>query len=97
MENERRELYEQLAHDLKALSNLNAAILYNKSYNKLLGPTIMKSLERAETHIDKVRGDMERKYLILDNNADIVELYKAKNKNERVDDIIKRLEKLNNG
>ena len=93
MDEETENLYKQLANDLKVLANINAGILFNKKYMNLVGPSIMKNLERAENHLDKMRSDLETRYLMKDPNKDIVNLYKTINKDEKVQEMINRLEK----
>ena len=92
MEDNTKLILKQLACDIKNLSELNYAIFFNKSYSKLIGQSELKKLEKAEVYYDKLLGIIENKFLIL-NKGDIVDLYKDKNKNETISDILKRLEK----
>lgn len=92
MEEKDLEILKQLACDLKNLSSLNYAILYSKSYTNLIGSSVLKGLERAETQIDKVIDLVEKRYLSR-NQGDLVDLYKNKNNKESIQAAIKRLEK----
>jgi len=92
MENEENLIIKQLACDIKNLADLNYAILYNKSYTKLMGQSTMKKLERVETQLDTMINIIERKFLLL-NNEDLVDLYKFKNRRETIQEMIKRLDK----
>jgi len=92
MENEENLIIKQLASDIKNLADLNYAILYNKSYTKLMGQSTMKKLERVETQLDTIINIIERKFLLL-NNEDLVDLYKFKNRRETIQEMIKRLDK----
>lgn len=92
MEDKDLETLKQLACDLKNLSDLNCAILYNKSYTNLVGQRILAGLERSETQIDKIIDFVEKRYLSR-NSGDLIDLYKGKNKKEYIQDMVKRLEK----
>ena len=92
MEDKGLEVMKQLACDLKNLSELNYAILYNKSYTNLIGQRTLKGLEKVETQLENILDIIERRYLGL-NLGDLVDLYKGKNKKEYIQDIIKRLDR----
>ena len=94
MEGNEKLVIKQLACDIKNLADLNYAILYNKSYTKLMGQSTMKKLERAETQFDSILDIIERRFLLLNSgNEDLLDLYKNKNKYESIQEMIKRLEK----
>lgn len=92
MEQDEKLVIKQLACDIKNLSDLNYAILYNRSYTKLMGSNTMKKLERVETQLDNLIDMIEKRFLML-NDEDLLDLYKNKNKKETIQDIIKRLDK----
>lgn len=92
MENKDLEIFKQLASDLKNLSDLNYAILTNKSYNNLIGTRNLKGLEKVETQLENIIDIIERRYLNI-NQGDLIDLYSKRHKKEYLQDIIKRLEK----
>ena len=92
MEEDEKLVLKQLACDIKNLADLNYAILYNSSYNKLIGSTL-KRLEKSESQIDYIIEAIERKFLLLNSNEDLLDLYKGRNKKETISEIIKRLDK----
>ena len=93
MDENQNNLYKQLANDLKILSNINSGIMFNKKYIDLVGPLTIKNLEKVENHLDRIRNEVETKYLMFSADKDIVGLYKTINKNEKIFDMINRLEK----
>lgn len=91
MEKDENLVLKQLACDIKNLSILNCAILYNKSYNKLMGQNL-KKLEKVENQLNSLLEIIERRYTLL-NDEDLLDLYKNKNKKETIQEMITRLER----
>lgn len=91
MEKDENLVLKQLACDIKNLSTLNCAILYNKSYNKLMGQNL-KKLEKVENQLNSLLEIIERRYTLL-NDEDLLDLYKNKNKKETIQEMITRLER----
>ena len=88
MENKDLEVFKQLASDLKNLSDLNYAILTNKSYNNLIGTRNLKGLEKVETQLENILDILERRYLAI-NKGDLIEIYKKRHIKEDIKYTIK--------
>ena len=84
-----KKLYEQLGSDLKSLCDLLGAIEFNPIYMKLIGSTQMKNVERDENNIYKLRSSLEKKYIM--KGYDLLDLYKDRNKDSKISDIVNRL------
>lgn len=92
MDDNEKLVFKQLACDIKNLAELNYAILNNRAYNKLMGTTFMKRMERVETQFENLLDALEKRFLML-NNEDLVDLYKNKNKKESIPEMLNRLQK----
>lgn len=92
MEDKEKEIIKHLVCDLKHLSDLNYAIQNNKSYTKIMNQKTIKFLEKIENYLENILSDLESRYLLLNNDSDLLDLYEYKKKKEYIQDIIKRLE-----